>query len=229
MEGKSFIEVFTELQDNEKIVSAFQDVIVKRVVLKKKRRLILVYIGSQRIIHKSDIYMAEQAISELLDGARIKIIERFYLSTQYNSENLYQMYRDSLMMEIYQHSPLEYSVLKKADIQFQEDVMMIKLKESVISTDKSKDLKEILEKVFNERCGVATEVRYEFIETKEESKFKEYNEAKLQQEVAAIINGANLNSDKKDDSFMDAQPTQKSDKKDKSAKENKQAVSEQKK
>ena len=229
MEGKSFIEVFTELQDNEKIVSAFQDVIVKRVVLKKKRRLILVYIGSQRIIHKSDIYMAEQAISELLDGARIKIIERFYLSAQYNSENLYQMYRDSLMMEIYQHSPLEYSVLKKADIQFQEDVMMIKLKESVISNDKSKDLKEILEKVFNERCGVATEVRYEFIETKEESKFKEYNEAKLQQEVAAIINGANLNSDKKDDSFMDAQPTQKSDKKDKSAKENKQAVSEQKK
>ena len=95
MEGKSFIEVFTELQDNEKIVSAFQDVIVKRVVLKKKRRLILVYIGSQRIIHKSDIYMAEQAISELLDGARIKIIERFNLSAKYNSENLYQMYRDS--------------------------------------------------------------------------------------------------------------------------------------
>ena len=164
MEEKNFLDVFTELKNDKFISSSFNDVLVKRIVNNKSKNLIRVYIKSSRLIHKNDIYKAEIAISRLLGGIRVKIIESFNLSSQYNSENLFNMYKDSIFIELNNHSPLEYSMLKKARISFNDDIMMVKMDDSIISEEKSKELKRILEKIFNERCGVITEVRFDFVE-----------------------------------------------------------------
>lgn len=195
MEEKNFLDVFTELKNDKFISSSFNDVLVKRIVNNKSKNLIRVYIKSSRIIHKNDIYKAEIAISRLLGGIRVKIIESFNLSSQYNSENLFNMYKDSIFIELNNHSPLEYSMLKKARISFNDDIMMVKMDDSIISEEKSKELKRILEKIFNERCGVITEVRFDFVENNKR-KFKEYNEIKLKQEVEAIV--SNITYDIKD-------------------------------
>lgn len=195
MEEKNFLDVFTELKNDKFISSSFNDVLVKRIVNNKSKNLIRVYIKSSRLIHKNDIYKAEIAISRLLGGIRVKIIESFNLSSQYNSENLFNMYKDSIFIELNNHSPLEYSMLKKARISFNDDIMMVKMDDSIISEEKSKELKRILEKIFNERCGVITEVRFDFVENNNR-KFKEYNEIKLKQEVEAIV--SNITYDIKD-------------------------------
>lgn len=195
MEEKNFLDVFTELKNDKFISSSFNDVLVKRIVNNKSKNLIRVYIKSSRLIHKNDIYKAEIAISRLLGGIRVKIIESFNLSSQYNSENLFNMYKDSIFIELNNHSPLEYSMLKKARISFNDDIMMVKMDDSIISEEKSKELKRILEKIFNERCGVITEVRFDFVENNKR-KFKEYNEIKLKQEVEAIV--SNITYDIKD-------------------------------
>lgn len=195
MEEKNFLDVFTELKNDKFISSSFNDVLVKRIVNNKSKNLIRVYIKSSRLIHKNDIYKAEIAISRLLGGIRVKIIESFNLSSQYNSENLFNMYKDSIFIELNNHSPLEYSMLKKARISFNYDIMMVKMDDSIISEEKSKELKRILEKIFNERCGVITEVRFDFVENNKR-KFKEYNEIKLKQEVEAIV--SNITYDIKD-------------------------------
>ena len=105
------------------------------------------------------------------------------------------MYKDSIFIELNNHSPLECSMLKKARISFNDDIMMVKMDDSIISEEKSKELKRILEKIFNERCGVITEVRFDFVENNKR-KFKEYNEIKLKQEVEAIV--SNITYDIKD-------------------------------
>lgn len=77
------------------------------------------------------------------------------------------MYKDSIMLELYNYSIMEYSILNKAEITFDNDIMNIKLDDTVIAEEKSSELKRILEKIFNERCGITTEVRYNFEEVTE--------------------------------------------------------------
>lgn len=187
MEPKYFFDVFEGLSVEEKLSELFSDVLVKRIVNNCAKSSIRIYIESNRLIHKSDIYKMEKAIVQLLGGqVSIKIIESFKLSSQYNSENLYKMYKDSILLEIGNYSRIEYSILNKAEVKFEDDVMLLKITDTLLSKDKSQELKRILEKIFNERCGIPTEIRYEFTEVKE-SKFDKINELRLNQEIAAVV------------------------------------------
>lgn len=187
MEPKYFFDVFEGLSVEEKLSELFSDVLVKRIVNNRAKSSIRIYIESNRLIHKSDIYKMEKAIVQLLGGqVSIKIIESFKLSSQYNSENLYKMYKDSILLEIGNYSRIEYSILNKAEVKFEDDVMLLKITDTLLSKDKSQELKRILEKIFNERCGIPTEIRYEFTEVKE-SKFDKINELRLNQEIAAVV------------------------------------------
>lgn len=189
MEARNFLEVFPGLEQNDELKELFGDVMVKRIVNNRAKGSIRIYIDSNRLIHKADVYKGEQAVARMLGGrVAIKIIENFNLSSQYNSENLYNMYKDSILLEIYNHSRMEYSMLNKADVSFHDDIMMIKLADTVISEDKSDELKRILEKIFNERCGIPTEIRYDFVEAGE-SRFEKMNQIKMEQEIEAVLAG----------------------------------------
>lgn len=195
MEAKSFFEVFTRFSDNVKVTKAFDGVMVKRIVNNHAKNLIKIYIECNRLIHKEDIYMVENELVKMFNGSTgVKIIEKFNLSKQYNSENLFDMYKESILQELYNHSPLEYSMLKKSKIEFNDDIMLITLSDNLISKDKSSELKRILEKIFNERCGVPTEIRYDFVEISE-SKYDKISKLKIEQEIDNIIANVNKNSE----------------------------------
>jgi DNA polymerase-3 subunit alpha (Gram-positive type) len=199
MEKKYFFDVFEGLNVENEMEELFSDVMIKRIVNNRGKSSIRIYIESNRIIHKSDIYKMENNISKMFGGkVAIKIIEHFNLSSQYNSENLFKMYKDSIMLELYNYSKMEYSMLNKAEISFEGEVMIIRLADTVVSEDKSGELKRILEKIFNERCGIPTEIRYDFMEVKE-NKFDKINELRLQQEVDAIVAGIKVSKDADND------------------------------
>ena len=194
MESKRFFEVFDGIKVDEELLELFSDIMVKRIVNNRAKSSIRIYIESNRLIHKSDIYKIEKAVASMFNGRlSVKIIEHYNLSSQYNSENLFNMYKDSIMLELYNYSIMEYSILNKAEITFDNDIMNIKLDDTVIAEEKSSELKRILEKIFNERCGITTEVRYNFEEVTE-LKYEKINELKMQQEVASII--SNIKSSK---------------------------------
>ena len=110
---------------------------------------------------------------------------------------------------------MEYSILNKAEITFDNDIMNIKLDDTVIAEEKSSELKRILEKIFNERCGITTEVRYNFEEVTE-LKYEKINELKMQQEVASIIsNIKSSKSNKNADAVTNGQSDEKLPKSDK--------------
>lgn len=189
MEEKPFFDVFEGLSVENEMRELFDDVMIKRVVNNRAKSSIRIYINSTRIIHKSDIYKMEKSISKMLGGrVSIKIIEHYNLSKQYNSENLFKMYKDSIMLELYNYSRMEYSMLNTAEITFNDDIMLIRLADNVVSEDKSGELKRILEKIFNERCGISTEIRYDFVKV-DESKYDKINEIRMQQEIDNIVAG----------------------------------------
>ena len=189
MEPKLFFDVFTDISIDEELRELFSDVTIKRIVNNRAKSSIRIYIDSNRLIHKADIYKMEEGIKHLLgDRVNVFLMENYHLSSQYNPENLYNMYKESILLEIKTKSNMMFNMLNKAEITFEEDVMFIKLADTIVSQDKSVELKRILEKIFNERCGVPVEVRYTLVEA-EESKFEKMKELKLKQEVDAIIAG----------------------------------------
>ena len=188
MEPKNFLEVFSTLQLNDELTGIFSNVMVKRIVNNTAKNCIRVYIDSDRLIQKEAVFKVEKCIEKLFarQGVRIKIIEQFHLSAQYNPENLYEAYRESILQEIYHYSRMEYSILSRAEVSFQGDTMILRVPETVISTVKSGELKRILEKIFNERCGIPVEVAYEYLEP-EQSRYSKLNEIQMENEVAAIV------------------------------------------
>ena len=216
MESKRFFEVFDGIKADEELLELFSDIMVKRIVNNRAKSSIRIYIESNRLIHKSDIYKMEKAVASMFNGRlSVKIIEHYNLSSQYNSENLFNMYKDSIMLELYNYSIMEYSILNKAEITFDNDIMNIKLDDTVIAEEKSSELKKILEKIFNERCGITTEVRYNFEEVTE-LKYEKINELKMQQEVASIIsNIKSSKSNKNADAVTNGQSDEKLPKSDK--------------
>lgn len=198
MESKRFFDVFTDIKISEELQELFSDVLIKRIVNNKAKKCIRIYIDCNRLIHKKDIYKMEEAIHNLLGrDLQVHIMENYHLSSQYNSENLYNMYKDSILFEIKSKSNMMFNMLNKADVHFEQDVMFIKFKDTIVSQDKSVLLKNALEKIFNERCGIPTEVRYTLVEM-EESKLEKMKELKFQQELDAIVAGILKSTDSKD-------------------------------
>ena len=189
METKNFLEVFQNLELSDELLGLFSEVEVTRIVNNRSKSSIRVYINSYNLIQKDNIYKVEKAIEKLLGvngQISVKIIERFNLSAQYNPEILFNTYKESILLEIYNYSRMEHSILNKASIEFDNSVMKLQIPNTVISNDKSSELKRILEKIFNERCGIPVEIKYEFVQVKE-SKYKKLNELKIQQEVEAMV------------------------------------------
>lgn len=225
MEQKPFFDVFEGLSVEDDMRELFDDVMIKRIVNNRAKSSIRIYIDSNRIIHKSDIYKMEKSIAKMLGGkVAVKIIEHYNLSRQYNSENLFKMYKDSIMLELYNYSRMEYSMLNTAEITFNDDIMLIKLADNVVSEDKSGELKRILEKIFNERCGISTEIRYDFIKVNE-SKYDKINEIKMQQEIDNIVAGIKVNQANDTDSQKSSDKSESGSKGNKDSKKNSQTDS----
>lgn len=131
------------------------------------RDILRIYMNSERLIQKPQIYKAEQTIrQQLFPRMRmsIKIIEKFRLSEQYSPRTLMDVYYDSILTEFKNYSRVEYNLFAQAKWEFTEDrKLTLHIPDSVIAREKSDEIVRVLEKIFCERCGMdlITAVEYE--------------------------------------------------------------------
>ena len=89
--AKAFMEVFPGLELSEDIRDLFAQTEVERVATTRNRDILRIYMNSERLIQKPQIYKAEQTIrQQLFPRIRmsVKIIEKFRLSEQYSPRTL---------------------------------------------------------------------------------------------------------------------------------------------
>ena len=118
---KPFLEVFPGLHIADELKELLKLVVVEKVTMTKDRSSIRVYIRSPRLIHKKNIYALEDGIAKQLFPGRaitIKILEKYRLSAQYTPEKLYDVYRDSILMELKNYGMIEYNILRRAENSF---------------------------------------------------------------------------------------------------------------
>ena len=187
--SKKFFEVFPTLKLNSGMQDLFEQVMVERVSATKRKDFLRIYLSSDRLIQKADVLLVEQEMKkQFFPGAPmvIRIYERFHLSSQYTPEKLMDIYRESILLELRDYSPIEYNLFKNADITYpSEGKVMLTLEDTILGKEKAEELARILDKIYNERCGFSVEILTDYKEHKA-AKHKEEDEKRLAMQIAEI-------------------------------------------
>ncbi|MBE5972545.1 MAG: PolC-type DNA polymerase III [Lachnoclostridium sp.] len=175
---KPFLEVFPGLHIGEELKELLKLVMVEKIAMPKDRSSLRIYIVSPRLIHKKNIYSMEDGIGKQLFPGRpltVKIQEKYRLSAQYTPKKLYDVYKDSIMLEFKQYGMMEHQILRKGQVNFvNEDTMVISVEDNLIYRERSIEVGRVLEKIFVERCGLPVEVSFKFIEVEKEKHEEEF-------------------------------------------------------
>lgn len=93
----------------------FEQANVERISATKRKDFLRIYISSDRLIQKADIFSVEQEMKKQFFPSAsmvIRIYEKFHLSSQYTPEKLMDIYRESILLELRDYSPIEYNLLR---------------------------------------------------------------------------------------------------------------------
>ena len=187
--AKNFLEVFPTLNIAEPLKELLGLVQVEKVTTTRDRSSIRIYLKSPRLIHKQNIYDLEKGIKDQLfpdKQVSIKIQEKYRLSDQYTPQKLLDMYKESLLLELKNYSIIEYTMFRKAEINFdKEDRMVLSVEDTMVNRDRTGELKRVIEKVFTERCGLPVEVGFTFIPPQGNDRRRQI-ELKMEREAQAI-------------------------------------------
>ena len=207
---KNFFEAFPNLKLTGARKDLFEQVVVERITATRRKDILRIYIRSERLIEKEDVYGVEQEIKKQFfpkDNIIIKIYEKFILSGQYNPEKLMDTYKDSVLMELKDTEHMLYTMFRQADMEYpDEQTVKLILEDSVIAKSKEDEMIRILDKVLNERCGFSVKFHVDYREAAE-SKYREEDELKIQQIVANIADRVSVASN--DSNQGEVQPVQK--------------------
>ena len=216
---RAFLEVFPTLNVTENLRGLLEMVQVERVSINRDRTRISVYIESPRLMPRQNIEKMEEGIRSQLfpqKNVQIRIYEKFRLSGQYTPEKLLKVYRTSILHELRQASILMYQMFRKAQITFpEENIMVLTAEDREIIRDKAPELARILEKIFTERCGLPTEVQFDWIPPVEKEEQEEVLSPVVMRTEEEVLPAA--------EEVSSAGPEQAPKKKESAAKENKEA------
>ncbi len=167
--SKPFFDVFPTLKLDTGLHDLFESVAVEKVTSTKRKDFLRVYIASDHLIQKEDVFRVEREIGKqffLNMPITVKFYEHFTLSAQYDPQKLMDAYGESILLELKESSPVEYSMFRRADISFAGERMLLTLEDTVFGREKAQELTRILEKIYNERCKIPIQVEVSYKERK---------------------------------------------------------------
>ena len=188
--ASSFFEVFRELNLGDEAHSCLECASVNKVTVSTDRSIVHIYLESDRLIPKRFIAEAQRAVKKQLfpkdSAVKVKIVEKYRLSAQYNAKALMEMYQDSILYELKDYNIFLYQLFKNAGLNFTDTgSLTMTLEDSCISKEYAPQLEQILTKIFCERCGQDFKLTLRFDQPKK-SKRKALNDKMIEEEVALI-------------------------------------------
>ena len=188
--AKLFFEVFPTLKITGEISALLKETEITKVASNSAQNALRIYLESTRLIPKPEIYHIEQEIRQQLfphKEVAVKIIEKFNLSSQYTPEKLMAVYRESILEEIRNYSVLLYNLMRCSKMEFdREDHMILTLEDTIVATERSNELIDILEKIICERCGLKLMIEPQY-EKPAENDYLKSADSQIETEVAHIV------------------------------------------
>lgn len=188
--AKLFFEVFPTLKITGEMSALLKETEITKVASNSAQNALRIYLESTRLIPKPEIYRIEQEIRQQLfphKEVAVKIIEKFNLSSQYTPEKLMAVYRESILEEIRNYSVLLYNLMRCSKMEFdREDHMILTLEDTIVATERSNELIDILEKIICERCGLKLMIEPQY-EKSAENNYLKSADSQIETEVAHIV------------------------------------------
>ena len=187
--AKKFFDVFPTLKLDTGIYDLFEQTMVEKVSATRRKDFLRIYLSSDRLIQKEDIFKVEREIKKQFFPSAtmvIRIYEKYNLSAGYTPKKLTDVYRESILLELKAHSPIEYNMFKNADFDYPEEGQVrLTMEDTILYREKAEELIRILEKIYNERCGLSVEVLFAYRE-RQASKYREETERKFAMQATEI-------------------------------------------
>lgn len=188
--GTPFFTVFPELHLNNECSSLLTDTTVSKVCASNSRRLLKIHVESTHLIPRMVIRQVEDEIKRQLFGnaeAEIEIREKFILSKQYTPQTLFNIYYDSILLDLSVSSELEASLFHKAGKNFlSEKQLQLQFQDNFIIESKMTQVREYLVRMFRERFDMDFEMLFMLEDESESQSALDAKEA-MRQEAADII------------------------------------------
>ncbi|MCM1178704.1 MAG: PolC-type DNA polymerase III [Clostridium sp.] len=189
---KTFFDVFPGFSCVGELHEMFEQAFVTEAVLVKSEKTLKVKMISKILISRQDIYAMENELSEYVfqGNMRIKLLEQYDLSNQYNVSTLTDSYRESLLFELQTESSVLYRLIKNAEWYINGSIITLTLDDTFLARTKSTDIKKYLESVYRDRFGFEIQVGFDFTEEQKDA-IRRANEHKLNLEVLQIMQQQN--------------------------------------
>ena len=187
--SKTFFQVFPTLQVEKRMKTLLENTVVDRVTSNRARDFLRVYLTSDHILQKPDLWELEKLIQKQLFpeiSMTVKIQEKFHLSSQYTINNLLEEYKKSILAELENYNHILHSMLKNAEITYpQQGKIVFSLKDTILYRHLQEEFLRVLEKVIVERCGISSILTLEYL-VKEETSYEKEDALLLKQKIAEI-------------------------------------------
>ena len=165
-----FFEAFEKLTCDKELRCLYNNAEVVRVVASKQNNTLTVHIKSKVLIYRDNIRRMEELLNRQLfshTGNKAFLAPYFELAEKYELENLFSVYRNSILEELKDISLVTYYLLTQADTKVKGNTIIIKSKENCVAEDKFDKLRDYLIKLFADRFGYEIFVKCEYTKPKE--------------------------------------------------------------
>ncbi|MBP3339182.1 MAG: PolC-type DNA polymerase III [Lachnospiraceae bacterium] len=165
MGSEKFFDAFPDLKLKDGLKNLFDMTEIEKIFMNKENQTLTIKLLSPRLIEKKQLnYVAYEIKKQLLSntGLFVKIEPYFKLSSQYNPENLYDAYKESIYEELLEESRLLANLFQSAEMEFLGENMKIILTEYDVIDYKVKQLVTVLKEIFEVRCGIKVDISVEY-------------------------------------------------------------------
>ncbi|MBR4760062.1 MAG: PHP domain-containing protein, partial [Lachnospiraceae bacterium] len=143
-----------------------EGVIVEKLVMTKTHTMLKVCITCNSLIDKQIISRVEKEVTKQLGEhgqsdeyaaamTQVRFFETYHLSELYTPEKLIEMYKESMLFELMEYSPILAGMLRTAQFDFQENGKVnVSIEQNELYKEKEKEFLRILDKIVCERCGL---------------------------------------------------------------------------
>jgi DNA polymerase-3 subunit alpha (Gram-positive type) len=162
-----FFEAFDQLSADQEMQKLYSEVDVVKVLASKQTKNLYVCMKSNRLINRTYIRKMEELLNRQLflhTGNKVKLKPQFELSAQYTLDNLFPIYKESILEELKEESVVTHHIFSTARIAIENMNMNIQVMDSCVAKDKMTKLKDYLETLFQERFNYTVRVNLEYIE-----------------------------------------------------------------
>ena len=160
--SKKFFEVFNKLTLKEACRDEFAEVWIDQMDMKMEDpQILIIRMHCDNLILRPDILYCAREIKRqaLEDKTEVHFVERYNLSAQYNLENLLEVYKDSLMDEVFSIMPAVAVHLNNAEWKAEGNILTITTCKSEVIEGKIECFKKRMHQIFMERFAMEVDVR----------------------------------------------------------------------